>query len=78
MNDRCSHGSVSAESRGEVLDFVMVGSGLSLRSFQRIGGSISMLDFAHLGSPQHCSPDVISPPPNPDANRVSRGENEQQ
>ena len=33
-----------------MLDFVHIGSSLSLRSFGRLGSAISVLDFVHLGS----------------------------
>ena len=33
-----------------MLDYVHIGSAISLRSFGRIGSSLSAVDFIHLGS----------------------------
>ena len=32
------------------MDFLMLGSALSLRSYARLGSALSTLDFVHLGS----------------------------
>jgi len=37
-------------TRFSVIDFVHLGSSLSLRSFSRLGAALSVLDFAHFGS----------------------------